>query len=112
MSKHPATVATVPVPERSTGVRKRKPPPQPAAGDSAESPDVLDWQRALEVASARLIESSIEHDTPAHMEASGMAEEFAAQLCAYGLVEEELNHMHKREDARENGEPFEPHVAA
>jgi hypothetical protein len=112
MSKDSVTNVTVPEPERIAGARKRRPPPQPAAGEPAESPELLDWEHALEVASARLIESSIARDTLAHMEASGMAEEFAAELCAYGLVEEELRQMHKREDARENGEPFEPEVAA
>jgi hypothetical protein len=112
MSKHLATTANVTVPERSTAARKRRPPPQPASGESAEPPELVDWEHALEAASARLIESSIEHDTLTHMEASGMAGEFAAQLCAYGLVTEELDHMHKREDARENEEPFEPGGAA
>jgi hypothetical protein len=113
MSKDPVTIATVPKSERiANRSRHGRPAPQPASNEPAETPELVDWEHALQAASARLIESSIEHDTLAHMEASGMAEEFAAQLCAYGLVADELDHMHKREDASENGEPFKPPIAA
>jgi hypothetical protein len=70
--------------------------------------DPLDWDHALEAAAARLIESSIEPDTIAHMEASGQANEFAATLCAYGLLVEEVEHMHRREDDTEAAEPAPP----
>jgi hypothetical protein len=33
------------------------------------------------------------------MLASGLAEELAATLCAYGMVAEEVDHMHDHEEA-------------
>jgi hypothetical protein len=70
--------------------------------------DPLDWDHALEAAAARLIESSIEPDTIAHMETSGQANEFAATLCAYGLLVEEVEHMHRREDDAKVTQPTAP----
>jgi hypothetical protein len=55
-------------------------------------PDRLEWGDALEAAAARLIETALEHDNLAHMEQSVMANELAAQLCAYGLAMGEVEH--------------------
>jgi|HubBroStandDraft_1064217.scaffolds.fasta_scaffold152721_1 hypothetical protein len=76
--------------------------------DDGGSNDPLDWDHALEAAAARLIEASIEPDTIAHMEESGQANEFAATLCAYGLLVEEVEHMHRREDDAKATQPATP----
>jgi hypothetical protein len=101
MSKDSPAVVSVPVPEQYDAADR----PSPAAHPGTVEPTgPLDWDCVLEVASARLIESSIEHDTIDHMKASGMADDFAAQLCAYGLAAGELVHMHRHVEANESEE--------
>lgn len=54
----------------------------------------LDWGYAVEAAVARLEESWVWPDGTGHMQSSGLADELAATLCAYGMVAEEVDHMH------------------
>jgi len=77
------------------------PPVTLAAGGRAR----LEWEDALEAAAARLIETAIEHDNLAHMEESVMANELAAQLCAYGLVMDEVAHQLEHEADGPNYRP-------
>jgi len=68
-----------------------------AASPAAGGNDRLEWEIVLEAAAARLIETAIEHDSLVHMEASVMANELAAQLCAYGLAVDEVEHKLEHE---------------
>jgi len=52
----------------------------------------LDWADAVDAAAARLIGSWVNPDTTDHMVASGLADEFAATLCAYGMAPAEVAH--------------------
>jgi hypothetical protein len=58
-------------------------------------PRPLDWGHVLDAAAARLEESWVRPDVTGHMLASGLADELAATLCAYGMVAEEVDHMHE-----------------
>jgi hypothetical protein len=58
----------------------------------------LDWGHAVDAAAARLEESWVSPDLTGYMAASGLADEFAATLCAYGMVADEVAHMHDRMD--------------
>jgi len=60
-------------------------------GQPAKS-GVLDWADAVDAAAARLIGSWVNPDTTDHMVASGLADEFAATLCAYGMAPAEVAH--------------------
>jgi hypothetical protein len=51
----------------------------------------------VDAAAARLDESWVQPDNTGHMLASGLAEELAATLCAYGMVAAEVDHMHDHE---------------
>lgn len=87
-------------------------PPQLNADEFPDPREPLDWGHARTVAAARLVESSIEHDNVAHTAASGMADEFAAQLCAYGLFADEVVHMHSHDDAPREDERVTPQPPA
>jgi len=63
----------------------------------------LDWGHVVDAAAARLEESWVRPDNTGHMLASGLAEELAATLCAYGMVAAEVDHMHDHEDAQHAG---------
>ena len=72
-----------------------------AAQDGGEDPtrppagrQPLDWGDAVDAATARLEESWVRPDATGHMLSSGLADEFAATLCAFGMVAAELDHMH------------------
>jgi hypothetical protein len=52
----------------------------------------VDWADAVDAAAARLIESWVSPDTTDHIVASGLADEFAATLCAYGMAPAEVAH--------------------
>lgn len=56
----------------------------------------LDWSQAVAAAAARLEENWGPPDLTGHMLASGLADELAATLCAYGMVAAEVDHMHVR----------------
>jgi hypothetical protein len=58
----------------------------------------LDWGHVVDAAAARLEESWVRPDATGYMAASGLAQEFAATLCAYGMVAEEVAHMRGRID--------------
>jgi len=58
----------------------------------------LDWGHVVDAAAARLEESWVRPDSTGHMLASGLADELAATLCAYGMVASEIDHMHDHED--------------
>jgi hypothetical protein len=66
-------------------------------------PRPLDWGHVVDAAAARLEESWVRPDDTGHMLASGLAEELAATLCAYGMVAAEVDHMHDHEDAVPTG---------
>lgn len=68
-------------------------------------PRPLDWGHVVDAAAARLEESWVRPDATGHMLASGLAEELAATLCAYGMVAAEVDHMHDHEDAPPAGRP-------
>ena len=58
----------------------------------------VDWEHVVDAAAARLEESWIRPDATGHMMTSGLAEEFAATLCAYGMAAAETDHMQGRMD--------------
>jgi hypothetical protein len=60
----------------------------------------LAWADAVDAAAARLIGSWVNPDTADHMVASGLADEFAATLCAYGMAPAEVAH-HMRDRPHE-----------
>ncbi len=68
----------------------------------------LDWGHVVDAAAARLEESWVRPDSTGHMLASGLAEELAATLCAYGMVAAEVDHMHDHEDALTVGSRWAP----
>ena len=71
-------------------------------------PRPLDWGHVVDAAAARLEESWVRPDTTGHMLASGLAEELAATLCAYGMVAAEVDHMHDHGDALPAGQQPPP----
>jgi hypothetical protein len=71
-------------------------------------PRPLDWGHVVDAAAARLDESWVRPDTSGHMLASGLAEELAATLCAYGMVAAEIDHMHDQEVAPPIGRRMRP----
>jgi hypothetical protein len=75
--------------------------PAPAPKPIIRSHDArpLDWGHVVDAAAARLEESWVRPDSTGHMLASGLAEELAATLCAYGMSAAEVDHMHDQEDA-------------
>jgi hypothetical protein len=73
--------------------------PVPILEIRAHDPRPLDWGHVVDAAAARLEESWVRPDSTGHMLASGLAEELAATLCAYGMVAEEVDHMHDHEEA-------------
>jgi hypothetical protein len=58
-------------------------------------PPPLDWRHLVDAAAARLDESWVRPDLTGYMVASGLADELAATLCAYGMVASEVAHMHE-----------------
>lgn len=84
--------------------------PESAGGPVIQphDPSPLDWGHAVEAAAARLDEAWVRPDTTGRMLASGLADEFAATLCAYGMVAEEVDHMHDRENASLAGRQTTP----
>ena len=62
------------------------------------NPRPLDWDHVVDAATARLEESWVRPDNSGHMLASGLAEELAATLCAYGMVAAEVDHMRDHAD--------------
>lgn len=79
--------AEVPAPVQSQVIRPHDPRP-------------LDWGHVVDAAAARLEESWVRPDSSGHMLASGLADELAATLCAYGMVAAEVDHMHDHEEAQ------------
>jgi hypothetical protein len=75
------------------------PAPVPDPAIRPHDPRPLDWGHVVDAAAARLEESWVRPDSTGHMLASGLAEELAATLCAYGMVAAEVDHMHDHEDA-------------
>jgi len=71
-------------------------------------PRPLDWGHVVDAAAARLDESWVRPDTTGHMLASGLAEELAATLCAYGMVAAEVDHMHDHEEPLSGDGPTLP----
>ena len=53
----------------------------------------LDWGHVVDAAAARLEESWVSPDMTGYMMTSGLADEFAATLCAYGMAAAEADHM-------------------
>jgi hypothetical protein len=74
----------------------------------------LAWADAVDAAAARLIGSWVNPDTADHMVASGLADEFAATLCAFGMAPAEVaHHMRDRPDEALGGQqraPQDSHV--
>lgn len=68
----------------------------------------LDWSHAVNAAAARLEESWVRPDSTGHMLASGLAEELAATLCAFGMVASEVDHMRGHAVAAADDEPPPP----
>jgi hypothetical protein len=75
------------------------PAPPPDLAIRPHDPRPLDWGHVVDAAAARLEESWVRPDSTGHMLASGLAEELAATLCAYGMSAAEVDHMHDHEDA-------------
>ena len=79
--------------------RNHEPPGLAAPnGTPTRDPWPLDWSHLVNAAAARLEESWIKPDVTGYMAASGLADEFAATLCAYGMAADEVAHMHGRTD--------------
>jgi hypothetical protein len=74
------------------------PVPVPDLVIRPHDPRPLDWGHVVDAAAARLEESWVRPDDSGHMLASGLAEELASTLCAYGMVAAEVDHMHDRAD--------------
>jgi hypothetical protein len=79
------------------------PPPVPDLVNRPHDPRPLDWGHVVDAAAARLEESWVRPDNTGHMLASGLAEELAATLCAYGMVAAEVDHMHQHENTLPSG---------
>ena len=79
-------------PERDVG--QVNPPHQPRP---------LDWKEAICAAEARLNEVRIEPGTGDHPLVAGAAVELAAELCAYGMLADEVDYMRARADERPAG---------
>ena len=81
--------------------------PVPATGTEPGSPPhetrPLDWGNAVDAAAARLEEAWVHPDDTGRMLASGLADELAATLCAFGMVAAEVDHMHNRADKQRTG---------
>jgi len=72
---------------------------------------VLDWADAVDAAAARLIGSWVNPDTTDHMVASGLADEFAATLCAYGMAPAEVaHHLQDLPDDKQQRAPRDSHI--
>jgi hypothetical protein len=84
------------------------PAPVPAPVVRAHDPRPLDWGHAVDAAAARLEESWVRPDSTGHMLASGLAEELAATLCAYGMMAAEVDHMHDHDETLTAGQPTPP----
>jgi hypothetical protein len=76
----------------------------PGAVVLPHDPPPLDWRHLVDAAAARLDESWVRPDATGHMASSGLADELAATLCAYGMVASEVAHMHEHA-AREDDAP-------
>ena len=63
----------------------------------ARNPRPVDWGHVVDAAAARLEESWVHPDTTGNMLASGLADELAATLCAYGMEAAEVDHMRDHE---------------
>lgn len=76
----------------------RPPAPEPGANPvrNPHEQRPVDWDHAVHAAAARLEEAWIQPDLTGYMRASGLADEFAATLCAYGMVAAEVDHMVRR----------------
>ncbi len=97
--------------QKVTG-QPRKPgsAPGPGAGpceNSCVAAD-LEWADAVHAAAARLSETSVVPATEAGMVESGLADEFAATLCAYGLASDEVAHHAHDRTADPLAEPTAP----
>jgi len=69
----------------------------------------VEWADAVDAAAARLIESWVNPDTTDHIVASGLADEFAATLCAYGMAPAEVvHHMREHMDETAAGQRWAP----
>ncbi|MGD0432145.1 MAG: hypothetical protein ABSA58_13740 [Acetobacteraceae bacterium] len=85
--------------------------PDPGSGLFGQSQDCgpIDWADAVDAAAARLIETWVNPDTTDHIVASGLADEFAATLCAYGMAPAEVaHHMQDHMDEMGIGQRWEP----
>jgi hypothetical protein len=71
-------------------------------------PPPLTIEQAIDIAEARLDEAWFQPDARHHMVESGLAQEFAATLCAYGLIEEEREHTRDRKEPRPADAPPPP----
>ena len=72
--------------------------PLPAQALRAHEPRPLEWGLVVDAAAARLEESWVRPDNTGHMLASGLADELAATLCAYGMSAAEVDHMNDHAD--------------
>ena len=70
----------------------------PDSNSVPHDPRPLDWGQAVDAAAARLEESWVRPDETHQVVASGLADELAATLCAYGMMAAEVDHMHHREE--------------
>ncbi|MGA3002988.1 MAG: hypothetical protein ABSE20_14825 [Acetobacteraceae bacterium] len=84
------------------------PAPAPGPVIRPHDPRPLDWGHVVDAAAARLEESWVRPDNTGHMLASGLADELAATLCAYGMVAAEVDHMHDHGDALPAGGQTQP----
>jgi hypothetical protein len=86
--------------EQADAARPPASGPRQGSGPVIEPHDAppLDWDQAVDAAAARLEEAWVRPDSTGHMVASGLAGEFAAMLCAYGMVAAEVAHMRDHDD--------------
>ena len=93
----------------AAGVPSIHPHGVPVTEANPHDPRPLDWDQAVDAAAARLEESWVRPDETGRMLSSGMADEFAATLCAFGMVAEEVVHMQVHSD-RARGDAEGPSV--
>jgi hypothetical protein len=67
--------------------------PRDIVTDTITGQRLLDWGHVVDVAAARLEESWVSPDMTGFMMTSGLADEFAATLCAYGMAAAEADRM-------------------
>jgi hypothetical protein len=87
----------------ATGPLAGAPEPDVGQVNAPRQPRSLDWREAICAAEARLNEVRIGPGTGDQPLVAGAAVELAAELCAFGMLADEVDHMRTRADERPAG---------